>query len=757
MKKSNNSDRSGASIQEILNERARLEKMLKEEFSQHVAVMFTDIKSSTTFFETYGDLAGCEMINKHNAMLFPLIEKQGRIVKTIGDAIMACFENSEDAVKTAIAMQATLQKYNRALDNPKDEIHIRIGINYGVGIVEEKDGGGLDVYGDVVNTAARVESGGGKATDQILISQAVYENVRNSEEIICRYYNSVEAKGKAEPLEIYRVVWDPSSEKSTISDPTTRSAADAAIQRQPRIVCFMTLARDGDQLRIMAAERKENDFQTVRQHETISIGDTELAALSQDVFNALPDVKESGTVSKENLIRLRKAGQAIYNHLLTPHARDLIQSTQARDLTIILDDQLIQVPWELCHNGDQFLCLKFNIGSLVSTAQPIAGIKIRQIASPLKMLILSDPQNNLAAARREGEQIFNTLENEDPVHHLVSTRLEKSSLNAEAVLAKLHYYDLVHYAGHADYDDENPSAGGWLMRDGKLTAACVMAVDKEKAAPALVFANSCKSGQTGAWQIDPSAGERVFGMASAFLLTGVQHYIGALWDVLDQPSYHFAACFYKELLKDEPVGEALRKARIALIEKFGEETIVWASYVLYGNPSFRYLGGEFAQPVIEEPRRPTDDDSDTRLIHGAADEPEITAPKARKPEKPKRRMALAAIFVLLAVIIIAAAFKYKPWLYFEKTPDLYEQGITKLKTHELDEAQRLFETLINTAPDKAGLSYQGLAAVSFYKNDYHQANELADKALALNPASGYPIIINWTLDKIPRSPHRRRI
>ena len=41
-----------------------------------------------------------EMINRHNGVLFPVIESEGgRVVKTIGDAILAQFDDPVGAVK----------------------------------------------------------------------------------------------------------------------------------------------------------------------------------------------------------------------------------------------------------------------------------------------------------------------------------------------------------------------------------------------------------------------------------------------------------------------------------------------------------------------------------------------------------------------------------------------------------------------------------------------------------------------------------
>ena len=71
----------GTSIEKLLRDREMLDAQLKEKFSHDVTVMFTDIKGSTNFFETYGDIEGRLMVQKHNEMLFPLVEKnKGRVI-----------------------------------------------------------------------------------------------------------------------------------------------------------------------------------------------------------------------------------------------------------------------------------------------------------------------------------------------------------------------------------------------------------------------------------------------------------------------------------------------------------------------------------------------------------------------------------------------------------------------------------------------------------------------------------------------------
>lgn len=164
--------------------------------------MFTDIKGSTSYFDRHGNTMGLMMIQRHNKLLFPIVQAhRGTIVKTIGDAIMAYFEEPVEGVAAAIDMQKALAEHNAPL--PEDErIQIRIGLNHGVGILEEKD-----VFGDVVNVASRVQHH--CLPNQILISNSVFEAVRDNEAFFCQPLRRVQLAGKAQEEQIFLVVWDP--------------------------------------------------------------------------------------------------------------------------------------------------------------------------------------------------------------------------------------------------------------------------------------------------------------------------------------------------------------------------------------------------------------------------------------------------------------------------------------------------------------------------------------------------------------------
>jgi class 3 adenylate cyclase/Tol biopolymer transport system component len=166
------------------------------------AVMFTDIVGSTAYFERHGDRAGMAMLERHNRLLLPLLDRhQGRLIKTIGDAIMAAFPRAEDALAAAIAMQQALRAHNR--EQPEEErIQVRIGLHHGLVILHQGD-----LFGDVVNAAARVEALA--RAGQILLSRGLEAALPPGLPWRLRLFDAVRVKGKTEPLEVVEALWDP--------------------------------------------------------------------------------------------------------------------------------------------------------------------------------------------------------------------------------------------------------------------------------------------------------------------------------------------------------------------------------------------------------------------------------------------------------------------------------------------------------------------------------------------------------------------
>lgn len=209
-------------------------------------------------------------------------------------------------------------------------------------------------------------------------------------------------------------------------------------------------------------------------------------------------------------------------------------------------------------------------------------------------------------------------------------------------------YDIVHYAGHAVYHAENPAESGWLLRDGTLSAGAVAAMGGSRPMPALVFANACQSSRTDGSDHSAGYGDQINGLASAFLLAGVRHYIGSLGDVRDEAGGVFAQGFYGALAEGKGVGMALRQARLASIDRFGEAQLNWASYMLYGAPHFEFSSSGKSLLPYDSARE--DQGSRNRVLRGAETHGQVEV------QKPHRRPQIVAALGFAAVALLGYTF-----------------------------------------------------------------------------------------------------
>jgi len=185
-------------VEELLNARAEIDEQLRRH-KNLITVLFTDVVGSTSYFDRFGDTAGLAMVHQHAEFGSKVVKEfSGKVIKTIGDSIMADFPDAHAAVEAAIEMQRRLQEMNTQLPEHR-RLVLRIGVHSGMGFRK-----GNDVFGDVVNLAARITKRTGAA--QILVSRAVYEIVSTSE-INCRWLDKCTIDGRAEKEDIYEVVW----------------------------------------------------------------------------------------------------------------------------------------------------------------------------------------------------------------------------------------------------------------------------------------------------------------------------------------------------------------------------------------------------------------------------------------------------------------------------------------------------------------------------------------------------------------------
>jgi len=120
----------------------------------------------------------------------------GRIVKLMGDGLLAEFPSVVEAVRCAVDVQQAMPQ--READRPEAQrIRLRIGINLGDVIVE-----GTDIYGDGVNLASRIE--GLALPGGICISDKVHEEVRDRLDFVFEDLGDTKVKNVERPIRVWR-------------------------------------------------------------------------------------------------------------------------------------------------------------------------------------------------------------------------------------------------------------------------------------------------------------------------------------------------------------------------------------------------------------------------------------------------------------------------------------------------------------------------------------------------------------------------
>src|SRR5437867_7350067 len=117
------------------------------------AILAADVVGYSRLIEAdeVGTLAA--LADRRRSILEPMLAQYGgRIVKLIGDGLLIEFASAVSAVECAIALQKGMAEVNAGIPDDR-AIVFRVGINLGDVVID-----GLDIQGDGVNVAARLEA-----------------------------------------------------------------------------------------------------------------------------------------------------------------------------------------------------------------------------------------------------------------------------------------------------------------------------------------------------------------------------------------------------------------------------------------------------------------------------------------------------------------------------------------------------------------------------------------------------------------------
>ena len=327
---------------------------------------------------------------------------------------------------------------------------------------------------------------------------------------------------------------------------------------------------------------------TLRHYSQVVVSFDELKQLSAEIVGILNLPANDQPSRTEQFRSLQKTGQLLWNHLFSRAIKEKLKAcSSAISLTLCLDEELIYIPWELVFDGNDFLGLKFSLGRLVRSKGELTLLQYRNLSDSLRMLILANPNADLKSAYSEGINIRNQFNRKNKK---VSVDFKSTNIDKSYVKKNICDYDIVHFAGHCEFDKKDAKDSGWVLSDGILKVEDILRMGHSGSLPALVFSNACHSATAGLKTAIESEYQRDnYGMASAFLFAGVRHYIGSIRKIEDNASLVFAREFYTKLLSGISVGGSLRLAKIKLIKEFGLDSLHWVNYLLYGDPDFIFF------------------------------------------------------------------------------------------------------------------------------------------------------------------------
>ncbi len=294
----------------------------------------------------------------------------------------------------------------------------------------------------------------------------------------------------------------------------------------------------------------------------------------------------------------RSLCQRLYNSLLAPILENI--PAHVSQLLIVPHSSLYHLPFAALHDGNQFACERFAISYLPTTS--LIPILARRRHEQTKSGYLISAISDYSATREKGlvfssrlrsaaglDDLSHTLEEAETIFQLSQaqgsgSRIVTNAEVKESLAALFEEYPIVHFAGHAVFNPDEPLASGLVLGDGSiLTAASILQGSALRTrCGRLLVLSAC---QTGVNMV--TTGGEILGLARALMYAGMPNLILSLWEVADRSTANLMRDFHEALigagrdLSDLDVARSLQKAQVSAI-KDGQALHAWAPFVHLG-------------------------------------------------------------------------------------------------------------------------------------------------------------------------------
>ncbi|MEJ2169344.1 MAG: CHAT domain-containing protein [Desulfobacterales bacterium] len=288
-----------------------------------------------------------------------------------------------------------------------------------------------------------------------------------------------------------------------------------------------------------------------------------------------------------DLQKLSTLGEQLAQMILHPLVLAVLPKMKNRQMVVVHDAPSSQIPWETIQIDGWFPAVDVGLSRryMADDLSVAKWLEKRKYGRTLDLLLVVNPTGDLTGAEREGDRIQQLLS----AHPWVKIReLRGPAATKETLLKAFNAgdYDVVHYAGHAEFVPYQPERSGIRCYGHQVLSGAELAALGNL--PGLVFFNACESARVRGRAKSNRDGvikriQQNVGLAEAFMRGGVANYVGTYWPVGDDAAKTFADAFYPALINGRSISQALLEARIAVRK---ERSADWADYIHYGSPNF---------------------------------------------------------------------------------------------------------------------------------------------------------------------------
>ena len=329
---------------------------------------------------------------------------------------------------------------------------------------------------------------------------------------------------------------------------------------------------------------------------------SELQTLTEQVYSVPEHPNDSSGPS------LREVGQALYQLVIPDELQALFERNSA-PLAIYGGDPLF--PWEVLHDGEEFLGVRFPIGRLPGWFEPArtkgTGEHQGVGGDAIKLVLCADPQGDFSSSQREVHYLLDSLPTQQVSVHLTESDFALDNLRDELRADSEFHSVFWHVSARAGF---SASEGvGIALSSGTLTPHALRSMATHRVWAFLHF------GQVPNTEQNTSANAASF--ASSLLDAGVQGVVVSMRPNFTSGGRQMIGDYYQYILEGLVPAEALSQARQKFMARNPNDP-AWSSFVYFGDP-----GVSFSEALLQ----PRDIPSQRPLEPAAA----FSAPKTESP------------------------------------------------------------------------------------------------------------------------------